>query len=425
MVSNSELCYEVMNSSKLYRVAYAENCEGCSDSYFLYECRGCNNCVGCTNLRNKSYYIFNEPYSKEEYLKKLREFDLESASGVKNARERFLTLKRDALRKYANIVNSQNATGDNLTNVSNCKDSFDFANDVRDCRFCVKGGVKTYDSYDGYGIGANTELTYESVDTGADGNRFYFDIFVWTGSDVQYSYACHGCQNCFGCIGLRKKEYCILNKQYSKEEYKELVPRIIEQMSKIPYVDRKGASYSYGEFFPSEFSPFSYNETIAQEYFPLTKEKAEEKGYRWKDRETKSYTVSLRSEDILDRLDEVNDGILQEIIGCAHKGACAHQCATAFRIIPEELAFYRRMHLPLPRLCPNCRHYERLTERNPIKLWHRQCQCAGAGSENGAYANTATHQHGTGRCTNEFETSYAPERPEVVYCDQCYQSEVV
>jgi len=83
------------------------------------------------------------------------------------------------------------------------------------------------------------------------------------------------------------------------------------------------------------------------------------------------------------------------------------------------------MNLPLPRLCPNCRHYQRLKQRNPLKLWHRRCQCAGKKSENGVYKNTTGHFHGEGRCPNEFETSYSPDRKEVVYCEHCYQAEVV
>jgi len=109
--------------------------------------------------------------------------------------------------------------------------------------------------------------------------------------------------------------------------------------------------------------------------------------------------------------------------------SCNHQCTTAFRIIPEELQFYRRMNLPLPRLCPNCRHYERLAQRNPLKLWHRSCACGGRKSQapntKSQYENTAKYQHGEAPCPNEFETTYSPERPEIVYCEQCYQSEVV
>ncbi len=56
------------------------------------------------------------------------------------------------------------------------------------------------------------------------------------------------------------------------------------------------------------------------------------------------------------------------------------------------------------RKCFHCRHANRLKKINPFKLWHRSCIHEG--------------------CNNEFETSYAPERPEIVYCERCYQNEV-
>ncbi|MEE8131863.1 MAG: hypothetical protein V3T98_02355, partial [Candidatus Paceibacterota bacterium] len=88
-------------------------------------------------------------------------------------------------------------------------------------------------------------------------------------------------------------------------------------------------------------------------------------------------------------------------------------------------AFYKKMNLPLPRLCPNCRHYQRIKQRNPLKLWHRKCQCAGKKSDNEVYKNTIEHFHKTDHCPNEFETTYSSERKEIVYCERCYQQEVV
>ena len=70
------------------------------------------------------------------------------------------------------------------------------------------------------------------------------------------------------------------------------------------------------------------------------------------------------------------------------------------------------MNLPLPRLCPNCRHYTRLKQRNPLKLWHRTCMC-----------DNENHGH-KGKCQAEFETSYSPERPEIVYCEGCFNREI-
>ena len=106
---------------------------------------------------------------------------------------------------------------------------------------------------------------------------------------------------------------------------------------------------------------------------------------------------------------------------------CNEQGTEAYKIIPQELKFLRKMNLPLPRLCPNCRHCQRIKQRNPLKLWHRKCQCAGLTSENKVYQNTADHVHHKKdeHCPSEFETTYAPERPEIVYCEQCYLREVV
>ena len=171
------------------------------------------------------------------------------------------------------------------------------------------------------------------------------------------------------------------------------MPRIIEHMGT-----------DYGEFFPPNLSPFAYNETIAQEYFPLTKDEAIKKGYRWKDSEARHYEITKKPEDLPDHIKDIDEKILTEVIGCQHAGTCNEQCTTAFKIIPQELQFYQRMNLPLPRLCPNCRHYARLAQRNPLKLWHRSCMKGG--------------------CENEFETSYAPDRKETVYCETCYQAEI-
>ena len=78
----------------------------------------------------------------------------------------------------------------------------------------------------------------------------------------------------------------------------------------------------------------------------------------------------------------------------------------------HELSFYKKMNLPLPHLCPNCRHYQRLKQRNPLKLWHRQCMC-----------DKTNHDH-EDKCVTEFETSYTPNKPEIIYCEKCYQQEV-
>ncbi|MFA6258552.1 MAG: hypothetical protein WCX79_02535, partial [Candidatus Paceibacterota bacterium] len=109
---------------------------------------------------------------------------------------------------------------------------------------------------------------------------------------------------------------------------------------------------------------------------------------------------------------DVDESIIGKVIECKNKGNEQTGCTEAFKIIPDEYQFYKRMNLPIPRFCPNCRHYNRLKQRNPMKLWHRQCMC-----------ENESHGH-KGRCKKEFETSYAPDRPEIVYCEGCYNKEV-
>jgi hypothetical protein len=196
-------------------------------------------------------------------------------------------------------------------------------------------------------------------------------------------------------------------------------------MSNMPYLDKKGHTYRFGEFFPIEISPFAYNETIAQEMFPMSKEEVLAQGFNWREQRERNYIPTKNASELPDRIVDVSDSIRNEIIECGHKGKCSDQCTTAFKITSDELKFYKQMEIPLPRLCPNCRHFARVRQRNPIQLWHRKCQCAGTKSENGVYQNTAKHFHSDGHCSNEFETSYAPERPEIIYCEKCYQQEVV
>ena len=430
-VNKCELCYEDIDSENCYKVFFSTYARDSTESSFLYNCSNVNNSLGCVNLRNKSYCIFNKQYAKEEYRRKLEEFGFGSFRELNGFKERFKEFILKFPRRYAEIVKSVNITGHNVHNTKNCKNCFDVYDNAEDCKNLLIAGWELKDSRNSDHVGHKAELMYEFLGGGRGASRILFSYFCHSSHDIQYSFNCRSSSNLFACIGLRNKSYCILNKQYTKEEYEKLVPKIIEHMNSMPYIDQKGRVYKYGEFFPPELSPFSYNETIAQEYFPLTKDQALDKGYSWKDPEPRNYEITLKTEDLPDHIKDVPDSILNEIIQCAHFGhamsKCNEQCTEAYKIIPQELQFLRKMNLPLPRLCPNCRHYQRIKQRNPLKLWHRKCQCAGLTSENKVYQNTADHVHHKKdeHCPSEFETTYAPERPEIVYCEQCYLREVV
>ena len=423
--NSSELCYEVIKGMKLYHCAFAENSENCSDCSFIYDCKGCQYCFGCTNLRNKSYYFFNKPYAKEEYQEKIDNFKLGDRDGLERVRGLFEEEKLKSVRRPAFLVKSSNSTGDYLDQCESCKYCFGIRLGARNCKFCINGGYSLNDSYDTFGCGDNGELLYESIDAGLSGSRFFFDVVAYGGTNVLYSVNCHGSENLFGCIGLRNKQYCILNKQYTKEGYHSLLPKIIDQMDKMPYIDKIGRIYKFGEFFPTELSPFAYNESLAYEHFPYTKDNAEKCGYPWRELPKNEYKITIRTEEIPKDIAIISESIVKEVLECGHKRDCLDNCVGSFRITPQELSIYKKIGVALPILCPNCRHMERIRRANPLFLWHRKCRCVGGASENGVYKNTAEHSHRTDSCLNEFETSYSPDRREIVYCESCYNSEVV
>lgn len=426
-VDSSTNGYDLFYCSNCYNVQHSFECHDCIDVYFSRNLRNCSNCFGCANLTGKKFHLFNKPYSPEAYREEVKKFDLGSHRTVTEfaARTRIEHLRFPT--KYMCGYSNTDVTGNYIYHSKNTKNSFEVEG-AADSRFCFQTLVPgTTNSYDYGDWGNNVSYMYESVNCGENMNRVKFSFGTWIGTNQDYCDCIVSCDNMFGCICMSKKKYCVLNKQYSKEEYERLRERIVNDMNERPYVDARGRVYRYGEFLPVELSPYPYNDTAAQEYFPLSRDEARAKGYGWREPEERNHTVTREPGDLPDNIDDAGDDILEATIGCSHRGICAHRCATAFKIVPEELHLYRSMRIPLPRLCHNCRHYGRTKERNPLTLWRRRCMCQASGVKyqgGKRYENTAWHFHGTEPCPVEFETTYSPERPEIVYCEQCYQAEV-
>ncbi len=409
MAESSRLSYESIDATKNYKTFFSISCDNCRDVWFSRELVNCADCFGCINLRNKKYYIFNQPYSKEEYEKEFAKMETGSYASVRDFIKKSNDLFQKHPRRYMHGTHNTDISGEYISHSKNVKDSY-IVNESENCRYCMWLLTKfSKDCYDYSQFGENASKIYEALICGVGVNDIKFSLYcVEECRSLSYCSNCHSSSDLFGCFGLRKKQYCILNKQYTKEEYEVLVPKIIEHMSTMPYVDRGGRVYKYGEFFPTELSPYAYNESDAQEFFSLSKEKIVEERYQWLDFDEKAHLPTLSWENLPDNINDVSDTITNEVILCkawesASESAMQHKCTKAFKITKQELDFYRRMNLPLPRECPNTRHSLRLKKRNPIKLWSRKCA----------------------KCGKEIETSYAPDRPEIVYCEQCYQQEVV
>jgi hypothetical protein len=392
-----ELCYEAFECKNLFQCFYCTDTKDGRNLLFCDDCINCNDCFGCFNLRSKQYCIWNEQYTKEEYFNELQKISTGSYVELENIKKKFYEFKLKSPTKYMHGNHNKNVTGEYVYRSKSAFNCFEVVG-CENVRYCQQLADTAKDCYDFTNWSQNSELVYEAISCGDNCQNIKFCFDCWPAmQDSEYCLSCHSCSNCFGCMGLRSKKYCILNKQYTKEEYEALVPKIKKHMLDMPYVDKNGLLYKYGEFFPTEFSPLAYNETIAIEYFPKSKVEVMNSGYLWRDKNQTEYKITIKASDLPDDIKNVSEDILNEVIQCDN-------CKNAYKIIKAELDFYKRFSIPLPRKCFWCRHMERRRKANPLKLWHRKCMKQG--------------------CANEFETSYAPDRPEIVYCESCYNNEV-
>jgi len=406
LIDKSELMYECVNCQNCYRCFFCVDCEASADTWFSRDCNGCVDCFGCAGLRNQKYCLFNEKFSKDDYFAKVKEMNLGSRAEIAKIKKQAQAVWGQHTYKYLHEKLTDDVSGDYLYNSKNVHNSWIVheARNVHYSQYLVAPNVK--DSYDFTQFGSNCELFYEILQGGNGGSRVKFSWFaVNENHDVEYAIQVMTSKNCFGCISLRKKEYCIFNKQYSKEEYEEMIAKIKKQMEEMPYVDEKGNKYGYGEFFPSAISPFAYNETSAQEYFPLNQAKAMSQGFKWRETEARNYVPTLSEDKIPDDIKNVGENITSEILACRNANQGLVHCTTAFRIINSEVNFYRRIGLPIPDKCPNCRHIDRMQFRNPPIFREGKCQFPD--------------------CEKTFITGYSKDFPGKIYCKEHYLQAVV
>ena len=377
-VYRSELCYECVDCVDCYDVRFSVGADNCRQSEFLLRCVGCSNCFGCVGLRNREYCLFNEQLDRSEYLAKIKDLYVD---GVPRSAIILKTMSELGLAetvKYYHGFGNENVTGDYLYSCKNVFDSYDMKN-CEECRYCAT--LESFvDCMDCNFAPARTELTYNCL-TGA-GYHLLMCHSCQNGSNLLYCDNCYGCRDCFGCVGLKQKQYCIFNVEYNKDDYESLVARLIELMIQ---------GGEWGLFFPGIFSPFGYNETIAQEYFPMGETEALARGFRWSDRSERSYQP--QTYQVPTDIRDVGDNIITETLACC-------ECQKNYKIIAAELAFYRRQSISVPRRCFTCRHKARMALRNPRSLSLRSCEI----------------------CKLPLQTTYSSESRERVVCESCYLS---
>ncbi|MFA6534279.1 MAG: hypothetical protein WCT37_03855 [Patescibacteria group bacterium] len=377
--SNLELCSGCVDCHQSYDTHFCQESENLQSCYFSYDCRNCSHCFGSAGLRNKEYYFLNQAFSEAEWQKQVAAY-----FKTKTVKEIYTAVKPVwlAAPRRANVMTkADGCTGNHLRNCFKVADSFDCI-EAENCRYLGHTIPKVKDSLDVYGSGAQGELMYEYI-TGFGYRVMFSSLGYKAARDIAYCFVAPGCHDCFGCASLRHQDYCILNKKYAPAEYFKLKEKIIEHMK---------TTGEWGEFFNPQDSPYGYNESEANDFFPLTKAEALAKGYPWREDGQPDYHEA----------DPTN-----HIYGC-------QTCRRLFKIVKQELDFYQKQNLPLPVDCYKCRFRFLFKLRNPYKLWQRTCAKCGQGIE-------TTYPP---RLANSSGEAGAPERPEKVYCEECYRKEI-
>jgi len=216
-----EQLYESVDAYRCYNSAFLNYCARVYDSYFCRNCFDSHNLFGCADLKQKQYCIFNKQYTKEEYEKQVIEL--------------LKIVPKEHLKKL-NELASQHPIGP--TYVSNSENS-DYGNQVHYCTSCylcfdtARSNDLAY-SYDTAYCTNSMDLTYcykaELCYECTDSSKIYnCDFIEWSSEcfDSAYLTNCKDCHNCFGCVEVAHKRFCILNKQYSQEDYKKVVSEIV------------------------------------------------------------------------------------------------------------------------------------------------------------------------------------------------------
>lgn len=336
------------------------------------------------NLRGKSYCIENVQYTKEEYEDKLKSINLGSHKELQKFKNRYAEiLQKDTIHKESFNVKTYDSVGTYMTNCNNCANVFCWE-DSENCMNCLRG-TKAKDVIDLTGCWMIELSGNNSCCT----NGYQLKYSIWC-DGARYSEYCDQCLEidyCFGCVGLRKKKHCILNKQYTKEEYEILKAKIISDMK---------ARGEYGEFPPYSMGLCPYNLSTASIYFPdVTKEFVQERGGYWE--ESKNQTIEgLPTSELPDLVSEADSSLPKQALICPVTG-------WRYNIAETELAFLKRKNIAIPRV-----HFDVRTKERMLAL-----------SQTKGEPYTCTF------CSKNIIAYYPPEWGyKKISCEDCYQKNI-
>ena len=378
--------YQCAHCTNCFECMYCDNSSGCKFSSFLSFCNNCTYCLWCVNLQTAQYCILNKQYTQEEYETVSKDI-LKDRNSIATFKKKFEQLTREEPRSCVSNMGSENCLGNYILQSKN--NILCYLNiQSHDDKYCMAGWYGASNVYDWYAY------TWWGYSLEVSGFTWRKSAFILTGeyncNECYYCQHINACEYCFWCIGIKNKQYCIFNKQYTREEYETLVWKIITQMIQ----DKQR-----WEYFPVILSTFCYNETVAQDNRPLSKEDILARWWRWQEEELfvniPEGMEKIQGKDLPTTIAEVEDDIIHKVIVCEESGK-------PYRIVQQELDFYRKHNIPLPTKHQDIRQAEVLKKRLP--RWFHIIHCD--------------------KCKQETLSVYPQNSWLNVWCETCYNKEI-
>jgi len=387
-----ELLYDCVNSANSYESAFLTRCEKCTNCYFCRDSQDCQQCFGCVSIHHKQYCWYDEQLSQEEYERRL-ESALKDRESFEIHRNKFEEFSKSLPVEYATIRTSEDATGDEILHSKSVRNSF-FITDAENIGDSYRVAYGYKDVYRmSYG-GIDGQIIYESL--AMPHNSSCIGSFsLGDSSFLSYSCFSFNSQHLLGCVGIRKKSHCILNKQYTESQFDSLKKQIVSDMKE------RG---EWGEFFPQKYSPFGYNDSVAYEFFEMRRDEALSRNWQWEDDQGGvTGKETIQSEHIAPCIAAVPESFTKELLRCS-------VCTLNYRIQKKELVHLKKLRIPIPLECHSCRFKKRMRRFFIPRLFERECMCDDRHSA-----------HDGMKCTAIFQTTYRPSEKDSVYCAACYQ----
>ncbi|MSU26268.1 MAG: hypothetical protein EXS44_03340 [Candidatus Levybacteria bacterium] len=222
--NESDQCYESVDIHKCSNSSFLENCADIQDSSYSTSCVDCHDVFGCVLLRNKSFCIFNRQFSETEYHQQLEKYK-------KWPLEKILLTIEELKKQYpitqTNELHNENSNYGNYVYYSkDCYICFDTSYSF-DCGYNFNSS-NNKNSYD-LTYSTENESCYEMINSGKNINSSYL-AYSANCKNSNYLINCFGLKDSLGCFGLSHKQYCILNRQFTKEEYEKISQPLLEEL---------------------------------------------------------------------------------------------------------------------------------------------------------------------------------------------------